>query len=139
MLLSNDLIRDTLKCVNEKCEAYTDERGRFGQPPHNWRAVYENQELNSKYIIDDVKYCLVQLYEAGLIYATIPSTSSGIKLMEISGLTWEGHELLKNISNDSVWDNVKKKLGSAAGLSMKVVASVATEAATAYVKSQIGL
>ena len=95
--------------------------------------------MSNKYDIDEIKYCLVQLYEAGFIYGSIPSSSGGISFMHISGLTWNGHELLKNMSNDTVWAKVKKKLGDATELSIQAVAPIATEAAIAYAKSKMGL
>jgi hypothetical protein len=51
-------------------------------------------------------------------------------------LTWEGHEFLDNIRNDSVWSSTKKRVGDLVGsVSISVIAAVAE----AEMKKLIGL
>ena len=74
-------------------------------------------------------------------FIEIQTYTGGGKIIsvDIDGITPEGYELLNSIRDDTIWNNAKKKLGGAANLSIKAVASVVAEAATAYLKSKIGL
>jgi hypothetical protein len=56
--------------------------------------------------------------------------------LSVAGLTWEGHEFLDNIRNDSVWSSTKKRVGDLVGsVSISVIAAVAE----AEMKKLIGL
>lgn len=60
MKLTNDLIRDTLLCIETKLESFTDDSGRFNYKSKvHWKNIYEDDFLNSKYLIDDIKYCII--------------------------------------------------------------------------------
>lgn len=140
MTLDNDIIRDVLLCIERKCECYTNEANRFVyQLQMHWKIVYEDEYLCSLYLMDDIKYCIVKLYEAGLINGNIPGPKSKIIYLDIDGISWEGHEFLKNIRDDNVWKNVKSKIGNLTKISLSVLSEIAVGCATEYYKKQTGL
>lgn len=57
----------------------------------------------------EITYHVSLLIDAGLIDATINKTMS-LEAHDflIRGLTWEGHEFIDSIKNDSIWDKVKE-------------------------------
>ena len=58
---------------------------------------------------------------------------------DISRLTWNGHEFLDSINNDTVWNKTKKSFASN-GISMTIelIKSVAADATTSILKSSLG-
>ena len=54
------------------------------------------------------------LTEAGLLKATDVSTRGNFE-WKPSRLTWEGHEFLNAIKNDTVWNNVKQTVKEKGG------------------------
>ena len=140
MTLDNDIIRDVLLCVERECECYTDESNRFVyQAQMHWKIIYEDKYLCSKYLIDELKYCVIKLLEAGLIVGRIPGPKNIILYLYIDGLSWEGHKLLNDIKDDNIWDKIKSKIGSVAKISLPALSELAVACATEYYKSQMGL
>ena len=139
-MLSNDIIRDVLICIDKNCEGYTDDSGRFvAKAKLNWKKVYEDELLCEKYDIDDIKYCLLKCKEADIIDATIAGRSDRISSLYINGLSWKGHEFLKNIVDDNIWNKVKRDAGHLSRLSFDVIMKVASDLALATIKTKLGL
>ena len=66
-----------------------------------------------------------KLYEAGYIDCDIIKTlSSNQPQILIKEITWNGHELLDNIRDNSVWTKIKKKLSGFASVSLPIINSV---------------
>jgi len=60
----------------------------------------------------EVAYNLALMKEAGLIDAVVHYSSEGdgeIAIAVALGMSWEGHELLDSIRNESVWSDLKKR------------------------------
>ena len=78
--------------------------------------IFNTMDINIEgYRAELIQYHVGLLIDAGLV------TSSGepVRFMDASfisyfsvNLTWTGHELLDNAKNESVWQTVKKDLGS---------------------------
>jgi len=88
---------------------------------------------------DEISYHMELLIERGLVYGQMSKTlGRGPHDFIAARLTWEGHELLDVIRNNSVWQKTKKSFASK-GLSMTfdLVKSVATEIAASILKSTI--
>lgn len=140
MKLTNDLIRDTLLCIELKCESYTDNSGKFNYNPRmHWKYIYEDEYLGSKYLIDDIKYCIIKLGEAGIITTVIPGRKDVISYLDIDSITWEGHLFLDSIRDEDVWNKIKTKLGNAAKVPISIISKVATEVGVFYLKEKLGL
>ncbi|CAL8972876.1 hypothetical protein RHODGE_RHODGE_01029 [Rhodoplanes serenus] len=59
----------------------------------------------------------------------------------VRDLTWEGHDFVASLKNDTVWNQLKTKLSAAelASLPLSVIKSVATAAVEHWAKTRLGL
>lgn len=119
-----DLIRELLIRLDEK-----------GPEKHHLNSEDFNEERRH-----EIAYQAELLEESGLIDAQIIKTTTGTPDFFAHRLTWEGHELLDAIRNDTVWNRTKESFVSK-GLSMTfdLVKSVAISVAKELLKSQIGI
>ena len=61
-------------------------------------------------------------------------------LFSVGRLTWEGHEFLDKIREDSIWEKTKETISEKVlPLVFDIVKSVSTEIITGVVKSFVGL
>lgn len=140
MKLTNDLIRDTLLCIETKLESFTDDSGRFNYKSKvHWKNIYEDDFLNSKYLIDDIKYCIIQLGEANLISTVIYGRKDKISFLDIDNITWDGHMFLESIRDEDLWSEIKSKIGNTAKVSISILSKVVTELGITYLKNKLGL
>lgn len=139
MTLTNDIIRDTLLCIEKLHINSTEADGRFHRKEISWNIVFENNDLNALYDIDDIKYCILMLGDAGLIKITPMGRKDKPSMVDIDGLTWEGHQLLNSIRDDDIWAATKAKLGNFSKMSISVIAKLATEICLEYGKIKLGL
>ncbi len=78
---------------------------------------------------DEVSYHIKQLNQAGMIDADDVSTMSGFD-WRAKGLTWEGHEFLDNVRNETVWRRVKATIQDKGGTaSFEIIKELAIEIA----------
>lgn len=90
---------------------------------------------------EEVCYHLRIMRDAGLIDAIVRFNPKGL-YGECLGvdLTWEGHEFLANIRDDSVWGEVKMRVAQSVGdASLEVFKGVALHLVKAAVLSQTGI
>ena len=84
-----------------------------------------------------VRYNMALLIEAKLVDGTI---SKGLSLSQapmgvwLHKLTWEGHEFLDNLREESVWNKIKDEFQDA---SLNTVTSVAKKLAEGYAKKKV--
>jgi hypothetical protein len=83
---------------------------------------------------DEVGYTVDLLIHAGFVTGSLDRRPHG-QLPMVSGLTWEGHELLDNIRDPSVWEKTKEKAKPFLSASLAVLA----ELAKAEMKRRLGL
>jgi hypothetical protein len=79
------------------------------------------------------------MYEAGLLDAeAIVSKTTPTRLVDVwpFGLTWEGHEFLDAMRNDTVANKVRSRLGGALA---NVPVTLIAELALAVARAQLGL
>lgn len=140
MKLTNDIIRDVLLCIEKQCESYTDgNTHRFVSNRIHWKCIYDDEYLNSKYDIDDIKYCIMKLGEAELIDTYSPKAGNSVSYVDITSMTWQGHEFLNTIRDDDLWNSAKKKLGDMTKMSFSILTTLLSEYAIAYGKNKLGL
>lgn len=69
------------------------------------------EDLNSQkgYDIDDVNYSIEKLLEARFITPTteLRGRNNGILYCPISDISWNGHQFLNNIRQQTIWDATK--------------------------------
>lgn len=88
----------------------------------------------NKWIV--ISYHVQILSEAGLIQATISEVDEEPYTFWIYRLTWEGHEFLDSIRNDSIWMKTKSKIFEKGGsMTFDIVKAVAFD----FIKNAIGL
>ena len=89
---------------------------------------------------EEISYHIELLLEANLIEGEMtPTLGKGPTSFYITRLTWNGHEFLDAINNDTIWEKTKKSF-SKNGISMtfELVKTVATETAASVLKSALG-
>ena len=79
----------------------------------------------------EVSYHAELLEEAGLVHATIlKAMGSGPTQFHIYRLTWQGHELLDSIRNESIWSKTKSTIADKGGvMTFELIKSVAIDLA----------
>lgn len=89
----------------------------------------------------EVSYHMELLIEAGIVNGQM-SDEFGSEPVNffVSRLSWDGHEFLDSIKNDTVWEKTKKTFFSK-GVSMTfdLIKTVASEISASYIKSIIGV
>ncbi|GIO42468.1 DUF2513 domain-containing protein [Paenibacillus apis] len=92
-------------------------------------------ESLQKYEKSDVVYTFQKLEEANYINAKVFKSLGGTSYNAMS-ITWDGHQFLDNIRDNSVWSGTKDKVFSAvSSVSLPILAEVAGS----YIKSKLGL
>lgn len=67
---------------------------------------------DARHPFDVVAYHVDIMMEAGLVHGVVQhDCGGGIALAQAGPLTWEGNEFLDTVASDSVWKQVKVKLG----------------------------
>lgn len=111
MRLNHDYVRDILLFIERELD-YKDSES---QTPYKHKEITDGQLVcNSHfktYNKQELSYALELLVKEGYIdLAGNPNVHDGnIIIARIIGLTWQGHELLDNVRNDTVWNAVKQK------------------------------
>lgn len=85
---------------------------------------------------DVVTYHLNLLLDSMYINASCRGAVNSPTQYTIKGLTTRGHDYLDSVRDDTLWSNLKKKLGSSiASLPLSVVPDIAIS----YLKSMLGI
>lgn len=59
-----------------------------------------------KYSLPELAYTLTKMEEAGFINATIEFANDSIDFLEISSITYAGHQFLDSIRPESTWNKI---------------------------------
>lgn len=84
------------------------------------------------------------LYEAGLIYSATPlqsGSSHAPATIFVKDLSWNGHEFISVMKNQSVWGKIKQKFSAEelAGIPLSVLQNVGIALFNELAKQQVGL
>lgn len=122
-VLDFDCIRDILIYLSEHI-GYVFDNTYFQTV--DWKEVVNG--LN-QYEPSIVQYNLLQLRSEGHIRAPkFQQVMNGkITRFVIEDITWQGHNLLTNIQNETLWNKVKNVIKSIGGVGITVVANVLTQ------------
>jgi len=90
-------------------------------------SVQEGQLVTDDWDADVISYHAVLMIDAGLLEGKpIRTMGSQTARVIITGLTWEGHDFLDAIRDDTVWSKTKSKVVETAGsVSLEVLKAVA--------------
>lgn len=128
MRLNYDCVRDVLLYISEHQTYKTNHLGKKELTPVMAQAIESNENLQNKYIVDDISYSIVQLFSCRYISGNrIPSSGAVIEYGKIEDITPQGHEFLDNVKSESVWEHVKS-ISTKAGIgTLKTLCACAKE------------
>lgn len=89
--------------------------------------------------LDEIAYSILKLKEANYITGEVSWGDNKPTEIIPGNLTFEGHQFLDNIRDDSVWKDTKKVLSKFSSVSLTFVSSVASSVITQLIKQQIGI
>ena len=119
MTLKPDIVRDILLFL-EKELCYEDYDSK-NPHIHNYyteaQIATELVNVNQSYFADDVIYAVRQLYKAKYIESSkkpFTDARNNIIRLEITDITWSGHEFLNNVRSKTVWEATKEKASNLA-------------------------
>ena len=127
MKLNHNCVRDLL--------LYTEEHLEYG-----YYIKVSEAQINS-YSQYEIIYAADKLLEAGYIVGDkrVTMDSKGIPQIDITSITWSGHQFLDNIRDNKVWEHTKGILSKFSSVSIGVISNVASQVISNMVKSQMGL
>lgn len=88
-----------------------------------------------------IKYHLVLMYDAGLLRCEPVTSTTSDRVIYVLPfeLTWDGHEFLDTIRNDSVWQRVRETISAKGGsLAFSIISKLASKFALEYVTGDAG-
>lgn len=98
--------------------------------------TYKSFPLLSDYSVEQMQYTIWRLHEAGFIPKdSLVPLIKGAMIYSVEALTWDGHQYLDCIRDDSVWTQIRKKASIFNGAPLKVLADVGL----AIIRSGVGL
>lgn len=113
MRLNHECVRDTMLYLEENLQL-------------NDTILSSNLKIKD-YSNNDITYSVKMLLEAGLIQANSLSADNMLIYL-VSSLTWEGHQYLDNIRDNSVWKIVKSKISKLKSVSLPIAQQIAVQA-----------
>lgn len=126
MKLDLDCIRDIL-LEAEKCE-YNESL-----------SVRELERLLAQYPKNVVRYNGLKLYEAGYITASCidVDNSNPPHMLEITDITYSGHQFLASIRDDAQWKGVKKGLSAVRNFSLSAITALSEGMTSAAISAYL--
>ena len=106
----------------------------------NWTTVCQDEFLLETYTENQIRYNLEQLYRQGyLVLSNFYEIKAKAKIITfiICDFTPEGHALLDNMQNLTVWKKTKEKLKPLGNVAFDVFTKVLAAVATEMIKATI--
>lgn len=98
---------------------------------------YTNKSFLEKYSVDDLRYTVLRLVEAGYLNVTINQfIDTSIPYIDIKSITFSGHKFLDTIRDDKVWTKTKSILSSFKSVSIELVSETAAKVITSLINQQ---
>lgn len=111
MKLIHDCVRDIMLYIEDNLKL------------DNTLTINEIQINLSNYSIEDITYTCEKLDEAGYLEIKRYITGDAIVLK----MTYNGHQFLDTIRDDSIWKETKSKISKIAGVSLPIIQQVAAQ------------
>lgn len=115
MRLNPDCMRDVLLVVEDHL------------PLNDSLPMTDLISLLPNYSEDELTYTCLKLKEGGFLNIFDIPVNRGFIVYEIQQLTYEGHQFLENIRDQSTWNKVKQKLPLLGSSSVQAIMSVASQ------------
>ena len=126
--LNPDAVKDILLCVENRTD----------KTYYNHGVLLKDVYSKTKCSKDDIEYALKQILKTSLLDLIEPPSflpDGRLKMAKISGLSWEGHDFLNSIKDDTKWGTIKKNAVQMGKRSLKGLMSVAKGVAIATVSN----
>ena len=127
MKLNIDCIRDVLIFLEENLEISDD----LEIKSQNLHAICNG--LEGKYEKPEIAYTLLKLKEGCYIQAQTLMGNGIISNIIVSSLTYEGHQFIEPIRSETVFEEVKNKLGKVGNFALDIVQKVAVNCAVSLI------
>lgn len=130
MRIDHDCIRDLLLYLEDRTgifkDTFIEHDNKFKYIEVSTHDIYEDEILSGKYQPDAIVYTLLKLQEAGMIETDLVEMGDGSFYgFRITDITWQGHEFLGTIRDDTTWNRTKQKAAKLGVSSVKGLSSLA--------------
>ena len=124
MRLVNEAVRDIMLYLEQNLNPKID-NGILEYQTISYNALADELTPSRYYTAEEIKYAVIQLKIAGYILANAPTGKNGRYLRcEIYEITPAGHELIKNIKPNTIWQKVKNQAEKEGILSLTTLAKL---------------
>ena len=86
---------------------------------------------------EDTTYSIKKLIEAGYLSAKVVDDINGDTLITVYEITWNGHNFLDTIRDDTVWGHTQTLLSKFASTSLTFVSNIASQVLTNLVNQHL--
>lgn len=93
--------------------------------------IADYTDLKKEFKKEEIAYCVYMLADSGLIKTL--SASDFIREIRVETLTYKGHEFLKQIENDTVWNKVKEVIKPIGAFTVGIISKVAENVITGII------
>lgn len=104
---------------------------------YQYMTLDDMAEALPKFTKSMIAYTTLKAKEGDLINASIMNADGCIYACTYSSLTYDGHQFLENIRNDSIWDKTKSIAKEIGCSSLRSLASIAGKVAFDVIQSQL--
>lgn len=130
MKLNQDCVRDILLELEKKLDLNTQ--------------LYKNDLLTfssyEKYGEKDFFYILLKLTEAGYLNAKVTAGANNpVFSVNISSISWEGHEFLDSVRDNEVWKQTKSIVSKFSSVSITTIENIASNVITQLISKQLNI
>lgn len=129
MKLNIDCIRDVLIFLEENLEINDD----LEIKSQNLHTICN--ALEGKYEKPEIAYTLLKLKEGGYIQAQKFMGNGIISNIIVSSITYEGHQFIESIRSETVFEEVKNRLGKIGVFALNIIQKVAIDYITSLIKT----
>ncbi|PHL20883.1 DUF2513 domain-containing protein [Enterococcus faecium] len=130
MKLNQDCVRDILLELEKKLDLNTQ--------------LYKNDLLTfssyEKYGEKDFFYTLLKLTEAGYLNAKVTAGANNpVFSVNISSISWKGHEFLDSVRDNEVWKQTKSIIFKFSSVSITTIENIASNVITQLISKQLNI
>lgn len=126
MNLNQDCIRDLLLYLEENLSLE--------------RNITVNNIKIKDYSQEDLIYTAQKLFEAGYLNCKISNfITSSIPFIDVSSLTYNGHQFLDTIRDNKVWTKTKGILSSFKSVSIEILSETASKVLVSLIEQQFNI
>ena len=125
MKINNDCIRDLLLYLEENLD-------------YNKEINLNNINLGN-YSQNDLLYTAEKLSEANFLNTVIKWNTTSTHIIVVKSITYNGHEFLDTIRDETVWKETKSILSKVSSSSISFISNIAIQVLSNIISKQMGL